>query len=132
MKSILRNLVMASAVMAVAALASHTAQAEETRVKVPFSFTVSGEICPAGDYIVTHDASRNLVTLQNRKSSQRFTWVMSPGDISSTSNKVTLRFDPHGQFHALESIHYGNMTREGLDKPVLEAGHDATRISQGR
>ena len=53
MKNMIRNLMLASAVVATAAFATTSAMA--TTLNVPFSFTVNGKQCPAGTYTVEHE-----------------------------------------------------------------------------
>ena len=132
MGSILRNFVLAPAVMAAAALATNTAMAEAT-LKVPFSFTVAGKNCPAGLYSVHWESSHtNLVTLISKDASQSFTWVVSPGDPAPGDTAVVLRFDEIGDMHALRSVQYGPRITSRLDKNINQTGHVKTRIVPGQ
>jgi hypothetical protein len=114
MGSILRNFVLAPAVMAAAALATNTAMAET--VKVPFNFTVAGKDMPAGYYSVRREISQNMVTLRSTETSQSFTWVVGPGNPDPKDTAVTLRFDQLGQDHVLQSVQYGPLITAKLDK----------------
>ena len=120
MRSILRNFVLAPAVMAAAALATNTAMAET--VKVPFNFTVAGKNLPAGYYWVRREVSQNIVTLRSYETPQSFTWVLTPGDPAPTDTAVVLRFDVLGEAHALRSVQYGPLITLRLDKKAKQAG----------
>jgi hypothetical protein len=132
MGSILRNFVLAPAVMAAAALATNTAMAETT-LKVPFSFTVAGKNCPAGLYSVQWESTHsNLVTLKSKEASQSFTWLIAPGDPAPGDTAVVLRFDELGDMHALRSVQYGSRITSRLDKKINQAEHVKTRIVSGQ
>src|SRR5215469_10631129 len=90
MKSILSKFV-APAVLTVAALATTTAMAQTTIVKVPFSFTAAGKTCPAGEYTVQRDA--DFVILSHKGYSESFSWVVGPGAPDPTDTKVAFKFD---------------------------------------
>ena len=130
MRSILRKLILVPAVMAAATLATTSAMAE-ARVKVPFSFTVDGKNCPAGQYTVDRDARSNLVTLKGRDASQTFTWLLNPGDPGPKDANVVLRFGADGQKHTLQSIQYESLITRRLDK-TNSAEHAYGRNSQGQ
>jgi hypothetical protein len=133
MRSIFHKLLLASAVVAGAALTTNAAMAATT-VKVPFSFTVAGKILPAGDYLVKHDSTGSFVILENRESRQSFTWVLGPGRPEPNSHKIVLNFDAADQTHALESIQYGSMTTARLDNrhKSLSSEQASARASQSR
>jgi hypothetical protein len=131
MRSILHKLILAPAVMAAAALATNTAQAEKP-INVPFNFTAAGESLPAGLYVVAKDNSSNLVTLRSTETAQSFTWIVGPGDPNPTDNQVVLRFDAAGQTHALRSIQYGSAITGRLDKKSIGAEEIGSGRSHGR
>jgi hypothetical protein len=131
MRFILHKLVLVPAIMAAAALATTSAKAETT-VKVPFSFTVGGKICPAGRYAVRHDATGSFVTFASKGSSQSFTWVLGPGMPDPTDNSVVLKFDQSGQTHALQSIQVGSMITGKLDKQKTTTETEMGESSTGR
>ncbi len=108
MRSILPKFLLASAVMATAALATNSALAER-KVSVPFSFTVNGKTCPAGLYSVDRDLTDGVVTLRNDDWKQSFMWIASSGDPAPGDNRVILRFDEMGPTHALQSVQYGDL-----------------------
>jgi len=129
MKSI-SKLFLASAVLAVAALAATSAKAE-TMVKVPFDFTAGGQVCHAGYYVVQKDA--DFITLRHKGYPESFTWVVGPGAPEPTETKVALKFDTIGKTHVLQSIQYGPVITAKLDKKSLEnAERESTRLTGGR
>ena len=130
MRSILRVLVLAPAMIAAAALATNSALAEST-VNVPFSFTVAGKHCPAGQYLVQPDPIHNFVTLRGKYAPVGFNWILGPGDGAPGSSTLTLRFDQQDQRYALESVHFGSLTTRRLDKGS-HSEHNAVRIVQGQ
>jgi hypothetical protein len=115
MTSKLRNLILAPAAVLAFALASHTAMADAT-AKVPFSFTVDGHVCPAGDYVVRRDMRTNTVTLQGRNNKVGFMWSLKAGDAAPAAKNVVLRFTEDGENHALRFVQYGPQSTYQLDK----------------
>jgi hypothetical protein len=116
MKITIRSLVLASAVLATAALTVKTAMAATT-LNVPFAFTVGNETCPAGHYIVERDNTGNAVKLVGATKS--FTWGIHPGDGAPTDSRVVLKFDDTNAGHALSAIQYGALTTSRLDKKLM-------------
>jgi hypothetical protein len=113
------TLVLASAVLATAALAIQPALAETKTLDVPFAFTVNGQSLPAGQYTVQRDDNGNFLKLKNKDASQAFAWVASPS--AARSNRVVLRFEHQGKIHALYSVQYGAMVTPRLDKKTKDA-----------
>lgn len=130
MKSIFK-FVLAPAVLAAVALAAHSATAETT-VKIPFNFTASGKICPAGFYTVQKDSLGNFVTLMRKGSSDIFTYVVGPGAPDLADTKVALKFDRMGNDHVLQSIQYGSVVTSRLDKKSLRDAERESRLTGGR
>jgi hypothetical protein len=128
MQSIFKKVLLASAIAATAALATNSAMASTT-VNVPFSFKVAGKILPAGNYRVEHDSTGSFVTLASLKSSQSFTWILSPGHAEPAGHKVALKFEDRDRTHVLESIQFGSMVTPNLDK-AKSNDHDSERVSQ--
>jgi hypothetical protein len=116
MRSILHRIVIASAVMMAAALATNFAAAESTTIKVPFSFSIAGQAFPAGDYSVYRHDSGNFVTLAQKGSAQSFSTVVGPGSPGPRERKVALNFDEVGETHVLQSIQYGAKITRQLNK----------------
>jgi hypothetical protein len=131
MRSTLRNLILAPAVLAAAALTANTAVAE-ARVNVPFNFTVDGKICPAGSYTIVPDNTRGLVTLKNADASRTFTWLLRSGDPAPTDKHVRLRFDQQDQALALRSVQYQSLTTSRLDKSTHHSEHNPVRMIEGQ
>jgi hypothetical protein len=115
------KLMLAPAMLAATALAANTAAAEST-VNVPFAFTASGRIMPAGAYAITTDTFSNLVTLRNKETSQAFTAILADSADPKNSG-VTLQFDQLGASHTLRTIQYGWRTTSRLDRNSKLAEH---------
>jgi hypothetical protein len=131
MRIILRTLVLAPVVMAAAVLATNTAMAESTNIKVPFSFTVAGKVCPAGIYLVQKDLTQSLVTLQSKDGTKSFTWTLSPGDAAPTDTAVKLKFDEVGNSHTLRAVQYGPLETYKLGA-FKHAQHSPATETQGQ
>ena len=117
MKTNFRTFVLASAVVAVAAMATIPAVAETSAtLKVPFSFTVYGHTFPAGDYAVVRSTNLAFLRLQNQNSSEGYSWIAGPSE--TKRDRVVLRFN--GQNHALESVQFGVVISPRLDKKSKE------------
>ena len=128
MKLSVRNLVIASAMMAAVAVTTTSAMAATT-VKVPFSFTVDGKICPAGTYTVDKDVNTRIITLQGKQAPQSFKWVLGPANNVAADSKVTMSFDEVGKTHALKSVQYGSMVTAKIGSKTHEI---STHADQGQ
>ena len=128
MKLSVRNLVIASAMMAAVAVTTTSAMAATT-VKVPFNFTVEGKICPAGTYTVDKDVNARIVTLQGKQAPQSFKWVLTPADSSASDSKVKMSFEEVGNAHSLKSIQYGSMVTPKIKSKAHEV---STHSDQGQ
>jgi hypothetical protein len=123
MKTTLRSLFLASAVLATAALTVKAAMASTT-INVPFAFTVDNQACPAGHYLVVRSSEGNIVKLVGATKS--FTWGIHPGDGAPGDTRVVLKFDELGTEHALNAIQYGAMTTSQIDrKSLLKEAHSS-------
>ena len=131
MRSILPRFLLASAVMATAALATNSALAE-TMVNVPFNFTVNGKTCPAGLYSVDRNLMNGVVTLRNDNWKKSFMWIASSGDPVPGDSRVILRFDEMGPAHALQSVQYGDLVTSRLDGKRKQAESAPARVVLGR
>jgi len=129
MKNMIRNLILSSAVVATAALVTTSAMA--STLKVPFSFTVNGQLCPAGQYSVERGINSNLITLSNREGSRSFTWVLHPGEPDPTENAVIMNFEAQGQTHVLASVQYGSKVTSPLTKKSKRTEYPVMSISAG-
>ena len=110
-------------------LTARPAQAE-ARLKVPFSFTVNGKVCPAGMYRVKSDRENNSVTLIGRDSSKTFSWIIVPASATEDPNRVVLQFDTAN--HALRSIQYGAQSTSRLDTRQLDPDEASDAARGGR
>lgn len=127
-----RSFILALAILATAALATTSANAE-TNLKVPFNFTVAGQSMPAGQYILQHDQSLNTITLRSKDKTKTFTWLVGPGAIDPTNNHVNVKFDQLGEdTHILRSIQYGSETTNRLDKVSYSADKNDSHAGTGR
>jgi hypothetical protein len=113
---------------AAATLTPRLAHADAS-VKVPFSFTVAGRVCPAGRYIIKGDPGTTTVTLVGRDSSKIFSWIVFPINGDANPKAVVLRFDQSGSEHVLRSIQYGSQSTTRLD--VHASPTDAMQDSVG-
>jgi hypothetical protein len=113
MKFNLRNLVLSSA-----ALCATTAfAATQTRLDVPFDFTVKNHAYHAGSYRVEIDPSSSMLKLSNLDElSQQMIWIGTPAVNDSSEPKVRLTFDVVGAQHMLRTIQYGGVITPNLDK----------------
>jgi hypothetical protein len=127
----LRSIILTSAVVAAAALATNSAMAEAI-VNVPFNFKVAGKVCPAGRYSVQRDQAHNLITLISKSAPVGFSWMLNPGDDSRADSRVTLRFDQQDQNFFLESVQYGQLTTHRLDKNITHSEHQKVLTLQGQ
>src|SRR3954470_20640790 len=131
MKSIFSKFVLAPAVLAAVALAANSAMAET--VKVPFNFTASGKVLPAGVYTIHHEQNNSFVTLKHNGTSEMVTYIVGPGAGDPNDTRVALNFDRVGDAHLLQSIQYGSLVTARLDKKSLhDAEHESTRLTGGR
>jgi hypothetical protein len=130
MKLNFRTSILASAIVAAAALAINPALAETRTVTVPFDFTVGTTNLPAGAYIVEKATFGNFVKLQDKDSSKSFTWVATPS--AGKSGRIILRFEEQGQTHALQSIQYGSLVTPKLTPKSKAAQGRIEEISPGQ
>jgi hypothetical protein len=124
MRSTLRNFLLASAAMGIAALTTSTAMAD-TLVKVSFTFNVAGRNCPAGLYSLHRDLSSGLVTLSSMDRSRTFSWLAGPGEPGPADNRVVLRFDHLGETHTLQSVQYQTIITSRQSARAQQAGYVA-------
>jgi hypothetical protein len=105
----------------------------EVMVDVPFDFTVNGKLCPAGRYQIGHDATSSLVTLRATKTwSRSFAWIAGPGEPSPYDSRILLRFDEIGGEHELQSVQYGSMITDRLDRKPRPSEYVPTRVIPGQ
>lgn len=114
MRSTLRKLFTVSALVAAAALATIPATAQN-RFDVPFSFTVNGKACPPGHYLLLRSDSGDVVSLVSVSNSQKYAWILMPGNAGPDDPRVLVNFDQFGDKYALQSIQY-----EGLETATID------------
>jgi hypothetical protein len=129
MRNMIRNLMVASAVLATAALATTSAMA--STLKVPFSFTVNGKQCPAGYYSVERGFTGNVVTVASRDGSRSFTWTLHPGDPEPSSQAVIMHFEAQGENHALQSVQYGSQVTTVITRKSKRTEYPTMSIGAG-
>jgi len=116
MRSKFFTLTLAAAALAVAASATLPAvAATSTTIKVPFSFSVDGKICPAGTYSVERDLLGMTLKLHSQDASKNFAWITTYSP-AKDGDRVTMQFDSRGQIHALRSIQSGSLVTPTLDR----------------
>jgi hypothetical protein len=128
MRSIVHKFILASVVMAAAALATNTAMAEGVLIKVPFNFIVAGKNCPAGLYSVQRDSASHILFLQSRTQPQIFGWVAGPGAPEPNDGRVRLKFTEDGMTHTLQSVQYRSLITARLDKHTPHSEHSRETI----
>ena len=120
-----------AAIVVTTAASGHIAKAETT-LKVPFTFTVSGQTMPAGVYTVQESTSHNMVIFRNEDSSKSFSYTLQPGDDAPSAAHVALKFETAGDKHTLRSIQFGSRTTSRLDRAPIPGSYEPARLSQGR
>jgi hypothetical protein len=130
MRSIIRNFILASAVIGTAALTTNTAMAAAL-VRVPFTFNVAGRNCPAGLYSLNRNLSNGTLTLSSFDGSCTFIWLAGPGP-GPYDTRVELHFDKMGQAHRLQSAQYGTVITSQLDKRTKEMESMPSRVVTGQ
>jgi hypothetical protein len=129
MKSMIRNMILASAVVATAALASTSAMA--ATLKVPFAFMVGSKQCPAGLYTVQRGINSGVVTVSSPDGSRNFTWVLRPGEPDPSENAVILNFQAQGQTHVLASVQYGSKVASPVTRKSRRTEYPTVSVSAG-
>ncbi len=114
MKNIVRNFLVASAVVAAIAFTS-TAALADSNVKIPFDFKVGSKTLPAGDYVVKQNSTHASVQFSSKDGKHNFTWILQPGDPEPNSTAVKLTFDTNGTTDWLRSIDFGAQTTPRID-----------------
>ena len=120
-----------AAIVVTAGASGHVAKAETT-LKVPFSFTVSGQTMPAGIYVVEQSPIHEMVIFRNKATAESFSYMLRPGDTAPNARRVALKFATEGDNRVLRSIQLGSRTTSRLDSMPVSGGYEPTRLSQGR
>ena len=132
MKSIYSKFILAPVALAAVTLATISASAAETTVRVPFKFTAGGQVCPAGYYTVQHDDTSNFVSLTSKDTLRTFTWTVGPGEPNPTESKIALKFDQVNGTRMLQSIQFGSLVTSQLDKKTLREMERESQLNGGR
>jgi hypothetical protein len=106
--------ILASTAVAATALAAIPAMADSARINIPFSFTVGGQVLPAGEYRVQSIELGNLVNFKSADSKQYFTWIANPSN--EDGRNAILRFNDEGDIHTLQSVQIGPLVTPSLVK----------------
>ena len=128
MRFSMSSLTLASALLAAVAFTSKPAMAAAT-LHVPFDFVASGQICPAGDYMVRAASLGNTVSLQCP--SGKLFWLIGPGSANPGDQRIVLTFDKDHQNYLLRTVQYGSRVTNRLDKPGRETIPAAEQIVGG-
>jgi hypothetical protein len=93
--------------------------AQQARVTVPFSFVAGGTSSAAGDYTVSFNRDRNVVTLISDSSKPIMFLTISAWP--SPDGRTSLRFHQYGERWFLERIAINGVAQEvPIDKRVKE------------
>jgi hypothetical protein len=108
MKNVIRNLGVLA--LALAGLTAHALASDSVRVTVPFAFRASDQVLPAGDYRVSLDHSRDLVTISGDKV---FATILltSQGD-TVHNDRSFLRFERYGDEWLLHQITFAGTAQQ--------------------
>jgi len=126
----LSKMILATVAVAAVAVTATTAKAD-TRVNVPFTFSVDGKICPAGEYVIERTSFNGLVTLQSKDAKRHFSWILVP-NANDQDKRIVLKFDQFGENKVLNSVQYGQLTTHKLDKKFKETPSATMAVGQGQ
>jgi hypothetical protein len=112
----LHSQILASTVLALAALATHPAMAQ-ARLNVPFNFVAAGHTYPAGTYTVMQDKSMDVVALLGE--GQSLAQIAGTED-NLNAAKVSLKFERVGNTYYLSTMQYGQLVTPRLDRKIKE------------
>ena len=129
MQSTLRTIVLAPVVLAAVAFTANSAMAE-TKLNVPFSFTVHGKTCPAGQYSVIPDKTGGAVKLQGV--SEGITFLIHPGDPTPNDQRIVLKFDEIGSDYFLRTVQYRDQITSRLDSKAKDLEKATIRVVGGQ
>jgi hypothetical protein len=111
--------ILASVVLALAALAATHPVMAQSKLNVPFNFVADGKSYPAGTYTVSQDFDFRSVALHG--GGNTLTRFANPNGEVRDSSKVVLSFVRVGSTYYLRTIQYRSMVTPRLDPKVKEA-----------
>ena len=105
--------------MLLTAITASAQIAQQARVTVPFSFVAGGTSSAAGDYTISFNRDRNVVTLTGNDSKSIMFLTISAWP--SPDGRTSLRFHQYGERWFLERIAINGVAQEvPIDKRVKE------------
>jgi hypothetical protein len=127
MRSMLRSLVLAPALLAAAAAFA----ANTTAVNIPYDFVAQGKAFPAGQYDVSRDINSNFLTIR-KHGTPEVNFTVTAGAGGEFDNKVSLKFDSVGDSHVLNTVRYGHLVTAHLDSDKKHGEIDHSSMAVGR
>lgn len=118
-----RSLILASAMLATAALVSTPTFAE--RVHVPFAFSVGHQSLPAGDYTVQRDTTNHFVIFSSEDRRKIYNWILGPGVSDESDNSVKVMFEATDNGYELSSIQYRSKVTQRLNHKHRQTKEDS-------
>jgi len=104
--------------------------AQQARVTVPFSFVAGGTSSAAGDYTVSFNRDRNVVTLTGNGSKRIMFFTISAWP--SLDGRTYMRFHHYGEHWFLERVAINGVAQEvPIDKRVKEVFIASTQGTGG-
>ena len=113
----LHSQILAPAVLALAAFATHPVMAQ-SQLKVPFSFIAAGKSYPAGAYTVTRDKNLGAVVLHAEDGA--LTELANRSGNAKDDPIVSLTFDHVGSTYYLRTMQFGQLVTRRLDSGIKE------------
>ena len=116
--------------MLLTAITASAQIAQQARVTVPFSFVAGGTSSAAGDYTVSFNRDRNVVTLTGNGSKPFMFLTISAWP--SLDDRTYMRFHHYGEHWFLERVAINGVAQEvPIDKRVKEVFVASTQGSGG-
>lgn len=111
--------ILASMVLALAALAATHPVMAQAKLNVPFNFVAEGKSYSAGTYTVSQDFDFRSIALRGEGNS--LSHFANPDGEVRDGTKVVLNFVQVGSTYYLHTIQYGEMVTPRLDPKIKEA-----------
>jgi hypothetical protein len=123
MRIIMRSVVIAT----ISLCATGAFAANNAVVDIPFSFVSHGHVFPAGHYVATLDATKNVLGLSNiANANVSAHWIASPAECNAGEQELILKFDGLGDSQTLRTVQLGSRITPRLDAP---RHHNASSIA---